>query len=75
MTKIAVLILDPAASRLLTAICEREIALKAELVFGGIPAAALPVPLWIHCADAAIREWLAAYLSAVQDELSIGAPA
>lgn len=75
MTKITVLILAPATSRLLASTCEREIALKAESVLDSIAMSALPVPVWIHCTDAAIRGRLADYLSGLQDELALGAPA
>ena len=54
--------------------CEREIALMAESVLTGIATDALPVPVWMHCTDRAGRSRLADYLSAMQDELAIGAP-
>lgn len=70
MAKIAVLIVAPTGSRLLATTCEREAALMAESVLAGIVAEALPVPVWVHCADAAVGARLAAYLSAVQDDLT-----
>ena len=43
----------------------------AESVINGIAPAALPVPVWIHCANAAIFRRLTDYLAGVQDELTI----
>jgi hypothetical protein len=74
MARIAIQISAPKGARLLASASEREAALMAESVINGIALAALPVPVWIHCANAGIRRRLTGYLAGVQGELASGCP-
>ncbi|MCJ2008245.1 hypothetical protein MKK70_11795 [Methylobacterium sp. E-041] len=74
MTSIAIMIGTPTGSKLLAAASERQAALSAERIILRCPRAALPVPLWVQCADPAISARLTTYLGGLQAEL-IGVPA
>jgi len=74
MPKIAVLVEDPDGSRLLASESEREVALMTESVIDGIAPSALPVPIWVHCADTTVLTRLTSYFAGVQDELVADVP-
>lgn len=67
-TTIAILIGTPAGARLLAASSEREAASSAEAFLLRLPSRALPVPLWVQCADTGIGSRLTAYLGDWQAE-------
>lgn len=69
MARIAILISAPTGARLLASVSEREAALMAESVINAIAPAALPVPIWIRCANAGVSQRLIDYLAGVQDDL------
>ena len=68
MATIAILIGTPAGARLLAAASEREAALSAEAFLLRLPSRALPAPLWVQCADAAVSGRLTGYLGELQAE-------
>lgn len=74
MARIAILIGTPAGTRLLAASSEREAAALVERLLIDLDRAALPAPLWVQCADAALAARLTTYLAAFQAELT-AAPA
>lgn len=74
MARIAILVGTPAGTRLLAASTEREAAHRVERLLIDLDRAALPAPLWVQCADAALAARLSAYLAGFQAELT-AAPA
>ncbi|GJD77811.1 hypothetical protein [Methylobacterium gregans] len=74
MARIAILVGTPAGTRLLAASSERDAAGMVEHLLIGLDRSALPAPLWVQCADAALAARLTAYLAGFQAELT-AAPA
>ncbi len=74
MARIAILVGTPAGTRLLAASTERDAAHMVERLLIDLDRAALPAPLWVQCADAALAARLSAYLAGFQAELT-AAPA
>lgn len=70
MVRIAILIATPEGTRLMAAACERSAAIMAEAALLRMERGALPAPLWIQCADAAVARRLTAYLAAFQADLT-----
>ena len=59
----------PKGRRLLVLPSERDAALAAEKFLRRLPAIALPVPIWVQCADPSATRRLTDYLVELQAEL------
>ena len=70
MVTITVMISTLAGLRLLAASSERNAALMAERTILSMRSGALPMPVWVQCANAAVTGRLTSYLAGLQHELA-----
>ena len=75
MVTIAVMIGTPTGTCLLAASCERDAAAMTEEALLALAPDALPVPIWVQCADDGARGRLGQYLADLQNELVAVRPA
>ena len=75
MVTIAIMIGTPTGTCLLAASSERDAAVMTEEAVLALPPGALPVPIWIQCADEHARHRLGRYLADWQNELVAVRPA
>jgi hypothetical protein len=70
MTSIAILLGTPGGPCVMAAASERDAARFAEEALLRIDPAALPIPVWIQCADRGVADRLRGYLAEFQAEMA-----